>query len=189
MNDLFKKTFVLTHITPPVSFYNPLKTSEKKTRGFLMFSRDIEKDQWHKLDKTWFMLSHINRLIFSEMQYYWINVCSYVDFLIKLQAYDRYTGNFLNFLELQYLYERPHLGLTSMYFSTFSFNVNRKTKKTCKRSHLWRTSSFYSEITKVQNASWRTSWRSRRGDKNKITALRRLENWWEHHSVGASSYS
>ena len=37
---------LLTHFMPLVSFYTPRK---QKIRGFLMFSRVIERDQWHEM--------------------------------------------------------------------------------------------------------------------------------------------
>lgn len=38
---------VFNHLTPVVFFYSPLK--RQKTRGFLMFSEGIEKDQRHEM--------------------------------------------------------------------------------------------------------------------------------------------
>ena len=36
----------ITHFMPLISFHAPLK--HQKTRGFLMFSGGIERDQWHE---------------------------------------------------------------------------------------------------------------------------------------------
>ena len=38
---------VLTRFMPLISFYTPRK--HQKTRGFLMFSGGIERDQWHEM--------------------------------------------------------------------------------------------------------------------------------------------
>ena len=49
LNKLILTSFLstLTHFMPLVSFYIPWKL--QKTRGFLMFSGGIEKDQWHEM--------------------------------------------------------------------------------------------------------------------------------------------
>ena len=38
---------ILTHFMPLISFYTPWK--HQKTYGCLMFSGDIERDQWHEM--------------------------------------------------------------------------------------------------------------------------------------------
>ena len=38
----------LTHFMPLISFHTPWK--HQKTRGFLMFSGGIKRDQWHEMD-------------------------------------------------------------------------------------------------------------------------------------------
>ena len=38
----------LTYLIPLVSLYTPWK--HQKTSGFLMFSEDIERDQWYEMD-------------------------------------------------------------------------------------------------------------------------------------------
>ena len=49
LNKLILTSFLstLTHFMPLASFYIPWKL--QKTRGFLMFSGGIEKDQWHEM--------------------------------------------------------------------------------------------------------------------------------------------
>ena len=39
---------ILTHFMPLASFYTHLKY--QKTRGFLIFSGSIGRDQWHEMD-------------------------------------------------------------------------------------------------------------------------------------------
>ena len=47
-NPINLKTFIkLTHFLPLARFYTPWK--DQKTKGFLMFSGGIEKDQWHEM--------------------------------------------------------------------------------------------------------------------------------------------
>ena len=42
---IFAQLLKSTHFLPPVSFFTPWK--HQKTKGFLMFSECIERDQWH----------------------------------------------------------------------------------------------------------------------------------------------
>ena len=44
---LFNPIQMLTHFMPLISFDTPSKY--RKTRGFLMFSGVIKRDQWHKM--------------------------------------------------------------------------------------------------------------------------------------------
>ena len=41
------RSICVTHFIPLVSFYTPWK--HQKTRGFLMFSGGLERDQWHEM--------------------------------------------------------------------------------------------------------------------------------------------
>ena len=51
-------TFIhLTHFLPLVSFYAPSK--RKKTRGFLIFSGGIERDQRHKMSDSMFQYTNV----------------------------------------------------------------------------------------------------------------------------------
>ena len=45
--DPFWILFFLTHFMPPISFDTPWK--HQKTRGFLVFSGGIKRDQWHEM--------------------------------------------------------------------------------------------------------------------------------------------
>ena len=42
------RKYALNHIMPLVFFQTP--TKYQKTRGFLVFSGSIERDQWHEMD-------------------------------------------------------------------------------------------------------------------------------------------
>ena len=55
LKDTKVSLLVLSHFMPLVFFYIPWKN--QKTRGFLMFSGDIEKDQWYKMGLSTQLLS------------------------------------------------------------------------------------------------------------------------------------
>ena len=45
------KMKLLIHFRPLISFYTPYK--HQKTKAFLMFSKGIERDQWHETDQDY----------------------------------------------------------------------------------------------------------------------------------------